>query len=267
MKRRNGFTLVELSIVLVIIGLLIGGILVGKSMIETARVRSVMKEMSSIDIQIHQFKQLYNYWPGDYPNTAGFPWTSPSGGTGGGDGNNSISGISSGEGLLVFHHLNYGLGLSKKYPTCTPTFNGFTGAHWNYGCGVSTDSWYLPGINLPKSSWSDNRAGYAVYSQTISGEPKATIVIFGTYGVAAGANAIGGAMRPTEVLAFDSKFDDGRYDTGKLRGAGLSGGWGVSFGQQYGVSPNAYWNYNQSTTTPVSGFSWVLDDDIASTLK
>ena len=63
---KRGFTLVELSIVLVIIGLLIGGILVAQSMIDTARVSSTVSKLSQFDTAIANFQTKYNSLPGDY---------------------------------------------------------------------------------------------------------------------------------------------------------------------------------------------------------
>lgn len=62
---KNGFTLVELSIVLVIIGLLIGGILVAQSLIESAKVQSLVRYIGQIDVAQAQFKERYNCLPGD----------------------------------------------------------------------------------------------------------------------------------------------------------------------------------------------------------
>ncbi len=62
---RKGFTLVELSIVLVIIGLSIGGILVGQSMMSTARLQSAARQLQEYDIAVTNFQTRYNQLPGD----------------------------------------------------------------------------------------------------------------------------------------------------------------------------------------------------------
>ena len=65
--KKKGFTLVELSIVLVIIGLLIGGILVAQSMINTAKTQQLIRLADQYLIAARNFKTTYGYFPGDYP--------------------------------------------------------------------------------------------------------------------------------------------------------------------------------------------------------
>lgn len=66
---RKGFTLVELSIVLVIIGLLVGGILAAQSMISTARINSQVRQLQQFDIAFNNFKSSYNRMPGEQAAT------------------------------------------------------------------------------------------------------------------------------------------------------------------------------------------------------
>lgn len=65
MNNKKGFTLVELSIVLVIIGLLIGGILVGQSLISSAEINKEVRRLSQYVIAIEQFKQKFKQDAGD----------------------------------------------------------------------------------------------------------------------------------------------------------------------------------------------------------
>jgi prepilin-type N-terminal cleavage/methylation domain-containing protein len=64
-SNKKGFTLVELSIVLVIIGLLIGGILVGQSLIESAKMQSLVRQLGQYDAAVATFKDKFGALPGD----------------------------------------------------------------------------------------------------------------------------------------------------------------------------------------------------------
>jgi prepilin-type N-terminal cleavage/methylation domain-containing protein len=69
---RHGFTLIELSIVLVIIGLVAAGILVGKDLIRTAELRGDIREIEKIDAAVTTFRLKYNCLPGDCANATQF---------------------------------------------------------------------------------------------------------------------------------------------------------------------------------------------------
>jgi len=62
---RYGFTLIELSIVLVIIGLLAGGILVGRDLIRAAEIQRQVKQLQEYQLAFTTFKTKYNCIPGD----------------------------------------------------------------------------------------------------------------------------------------------------------------------------------------------------------
>src|ERR1700728_1140025 len=61
----RGFTLIELSIVLVIIGLIVGGILVGQSLISAAGVRATISQIEKYNTAANNFREKYGYLPGD----------------------------------------------------------------------------------------------------------------------------------------------------------------------------------------------------------
>ena len=63
--KQGGFTLVEIAIVLVIIGLLLGGILKGQELINNAKVRSVADRQNSLKAAWFGFIDRYNFVPGD----------------------------------------------------------------------------------------------------------------------------------------------------------------------------------------------------------
>jgi prepilin-type N-terminal cleavage/methylation domain-containing protein len=63
--KNKGFTLVELSIVLVVISLFIGGVLVGQNMIKSAELNSFVRDMQKLKGAILNFQSQYNNLPGD----------------------------------------------------------------------------------------------------------------------------------------------------------------------------------------------------------
>ncbi len=66
----NGFTLIELTVVLVIIGLLFAMVLGGRGMIESAKVANTVAMAKDISNASRAFKEKYKYWPGDLPLAA-----------------------------------------------------------------------------------------------------------------------------------------------------------------------------------------------------
>ena len=66
--RQRGFTLIELAIVMIIIGLLIGGVLKGQQLIENAKVTAVINEVKGFQAALNSFKNTYSAMPGDMRN-------------------------------------------------------------------------------------------------------------------------------------------------------------------------------------------------------
>ena len=91
--KQAGFTLVEIAIVLVIIGLLLGGILKGQEMITQARIKNVVNDFNGITAAYFAYQDRYRQIPGD-DNQASVRWANPNppGGSVNGTGNGVISG-------------------------------------------------------------------------------------------------------------------------------------------------------------------------------
>ncbi|MFM7859741.1 MAG: type II secretion system protein, partial [Flammeovirgaceae bacterium] len=68
----KGFTLAEISIVIMIIGLLVSGILVGQDMIRAAEMRSILTEKDKIVTKVNLFRNKYLALPGDMSNATEF---------------------------------------------------------------------------------------------------------------------------------------------------------------------------------------------------
>jgi prepilin-type N-terminal cleavage/methylation domain-containing protein len=87
-NKQQGFTLVEIAIVLVIIGLLLGGVLKGQEMIKSAKVKSQMQQIDGISAAFNTYQDKYGALPGDDANAAANTGIA---GLTGGDGNGDIS--------------------------------------------------------------------------------------------------------------------------------------------------------------------------------
>ncbi|PZP62730.1 MAG: prepilin-type cleavage/methylation domain-containing protein [Azospira oryzae] len=83
MKPHRGFTLIEIAIVLVIIGLLLGGILKGQEMITQGKIKNVIADFNGIQAAFYGYQDRYRAIPGDDP-TANTRWTGAISGNGNG---------------------------------------------------------------------------------------------------------------------------------------------------------------------------------------
>ncbi len=86
-QRQRGFTLIEIAIVLVIIGLLIGGVMQGQSLIRAAKVKDIITTATDLSGAAATFKTRYHVLPGDHPAAT----TEIPGAVGNGNGNGVIS--------------------------------------------------------------------------------------------------------------------------------------------------------------------------------
>lgn len=81
-KQQTGFTLIELAIVLVIIGLLLGGVLKGQELINSAKAKNIASDLKNVQIFIYGYQDKFRAIPGDDANVAihingGTPATTP----------------------------------------------------------------------------------------------------------------------------------------------------------------------------------------------
>ena len=78
---RKGFSLIELAIALTVIGLVVGGVLVGKDLVRAAEIRSVLNDVDAFKSAVATFQSKYRALPGDLSNAASY-WASTSNGDG-----------------------------------------------------------------------------------------------------------------------------------------------------------------------------------------
>ena len=147
MKDQAGFTLVEIAIVMVIIGLLIGGVLKGQAMIENAKVKRVVKQADEMRAAVMTFYDKYGVYPGD----ENLPNVPPGGGDGAGNANGQIAGT---ENFEVFRDLSLAGLISGTYNGTSDlpkhAFGGNMDLIWVNPPGATTPpSHYLRFYNLP----------------------------------------------------------------------------------------------------------------------
>ena len=191
-SNQRGFTLIEIAIVLVIIGLLLGGILKGQELITSARVRNLISQQDGIKAAFFGFQDRFRAFPGDYTqattNIANVAATAACN-NGNGNGNGQVEAAAN-EMVLAWEHL------SKA---------GFiTGT---YTCANTEDQTTTP-VNP-----------YNVYVR---------VIYDGVYGIASGGqarhNVKTGAQVPVEIIAeIDRKIDDGAPYTGGFQFSAYQG--------------------------------------------
>ncbi len=187
-QRQSGFTLIEIAIVLVIIGLLLGGILKGQELITQARIRNVANDFQSMTAAINLYQDRYRALPGDDVGAAA-RWTAAGSITTSGNGDGIITGdynsaVAADESRLFWQHLRLaglvgGATTTGEIGTATPP-NAASGI-----TGVQNGAFAIPGIvvcsnNLPA------KIAQAIDTQFDDGNA-ATGTVRGAPGVVAGA--------------------------------------------------------------------------------
>lgn len=95
MRKLQAFTLIELSIVLVIIGLIVGGVLVGRDLISSSAIKAQVSQLQQYDAAVNTFRDKFGGIPGDLSAqlAAQFGFVTRAGSAGRGDGDGLIAGL------------------------------------------------------------------------------------------------------------------------------------------------------------------------------
>jgi len=150
--REKGFTLVELAIVMVIIGLLIGAVLKGQAMIDDAKGKRLLNDMQGISAATYTYLDRYSSYPGDDSTSHGWAGVATGNGNGLIAGNNNNDGT---EAHDAWQSLRFS-GLLSGDPAATGAAhlpkNPFGGIYqfgnMNFGSGIGTKN-YVQATNVP----------------------------------------------------------------------------------------------------------------------
>lgn len=217
-SRNSGFTLVELSIVLVVIGLLIAGVLVGQSLMETVRVDRIVNDLGNYEAAISNFKSSYKRYPGDSPN-----FTPPGRGNGDiGSGGPSGVGVCSSayptlsnlERYNVWPHLSQAGMLKEKYPPYSPDFCGGPD-NGDYGVAVMNKT-LAPLVTLDSKATKYMGLGNKSYPIT-------------AYQVLGGNFGLFFLLGTTETLALEHKMSAQSYVNERQKGLVNNNGVGKCY--------------------------------------
>lgn len=209
----KGFTLIELSIVLVIIGLIVGGILVGQDLIKAAEIRATVSQKEKFDAAVNIFHGKFNGIPGDLNNYATFSGqlvtTGLTGANGFGDGDGMIEGIGGsgtdnigfvGEVRMIWRHLADASLIGENV----------SGISTAVGADLTSANTYLPVAKLGKGSfWTVGVATGLNY-----------YVLAGVSDAAAATSFVitsSDVITPMESFQIDTKLDDGLPNTGLVQ--------------------------------------------------
>jgi prepilin-type N-terminal cleavage/methylation domain-containing protein len=237
-KAKRGFTLIELSIVLVIIGLIVGGVLVGRDLIKAAEVRATVSQIERYNTAVNTFRGKYNALPGDLNafTATQFGFTPRGTQAGQGDGNGVLeeytgstnSGLAQGGGetglfwvdLSTANGQNVNL-IDGSFSTATANVPGSAITAANMGL-------YFPPAKLG--------GGNVFTVGSATGQNSFVISVVSGIDTSGTATASPG-MTVQQAYGIDKKIDDGLPLTGWARAVYITAG--AIAAASNGVSPSA----------------------------
>jgi prepilin-type N-terminal cleavage/methylation domain-containing protein len=228
---KNAFTLIEIAIVIVIIGMLVGGILMAKNMIHVGKLRSVVTDAELYLGAVNHFRSQYKYLPGDLP-TATTYWAATTGGNGDGQVNASstVAPITPEERFYFWQQLNLAGFIEKTLP------------------GAAANATFTPKTNIPDAKLENGAFAFSYINNAASTTDYAAAgnaLIIGN--ISGTGPTIAALLKPDDAYNIDRKMDDGLPGAGKWLAS--SSGTGVgAFGAATGCA---------SANTPAATYTTV----------
>ena len=220
-QKLAGFTLVELSIVLVIIGLIVGSVLAGQSLIRSAQLRSQITQLNQFSAAVNTFYTKFEALAGDWTNNpavAGYITRTPAT-TGRGNGN----GVLESDCSAGLSHVAHGEGEMFWSDLSAAGLVNFTSTYADAGCAVQASlttllpgAAYKHGNKIAAFGRSDTGLNYYFIAALVSSAVTTGIFTGGT--TSTGTTGIA----PLDAYTIDLKMDDGSPVSGTVLAAGVT---------------------------------------------
>ncbi len=235
-SKKSGFTLVELAIVLVIVGLLVGGVLQGQELIAQAQIRSVVSQIQSLDTSLNTFRAKYREYPGDISRASAFGINCPRTGAACSGATDNVADTDSdggADGADGDGDGDYNLEDSDNTVATTAAYSAFEGEIANFWVHLSNTLLVKGNFTQVDDCIDSGTACLATAGVNFTDAPIGNGIIaltefgrmFWVLGVGnPSVDLDGGAadadsptaqqLTPEEAYGIDSKIDDGRPETG-----------------------------------------------------
>lgn len=234
-SKKSAFSLIELSIVLIIIGLLIAGVTGGASLIKSSELRAAISEARGYAVAVNGFYAQYNALPGDY--TVAIAGSSNAGAVNGGNSKiqyyASDTSAYSSESVVAWNQLiNTGtidstlvlsytaVSTAQTVGTMMPASKiKFAGWHFDYRNNVGAANNYesATGTAEGAAAAAANQNVVVLTPATTAWSSTTASLVNGTTNLAYTTAATGSLTGP-DALSIDTKVDDGFANAGRVRG-------------------------------------------------
>lgn len=250
-SRARGFTLIEMSIVLIIIGLIIGGILKGQELIESARQKNLMSQIDGLRAATNTFFDRFKALPGDYTLATTNIHAQAANGTGDGILNTAGTDVAA---LIAFDGT---LGTAGAAGELRQYFTHLTGANLLGGTAVVPSTTALTAFAgngvlspLPPSSFPNTglTIAYGVHEGAATNGIVRRSAWLRVHTFVAGAVVqANGNISPQRMFQLDTKYDDTLAYAGRIRSSYTSN---TGTADDCGVTTGTGGNYAGLVTIP-----------------
>lgn len=208
-KKQAGFTLVEIAVVMVIVGFLIGGILQGREMIKNAQVTRTISDARGIQVLTTQFEDKYGYMPGDFDalNRISGCESGNANSCLGGNGNGSVGGFR---------------GVDDVAWRTVVTGRSETLQFWKHLALANFITTVDASSDFSTLAWSESHpaaavgGGYEFYYDALTTIGFAGHILRLSLDGVAPTGGMVGVLTPDQAAQIDRKMDDGMAGSGKV---------------------------------------------------